>query len=364
MLHPDQPHARRAPSRASSTGTPGAGRAPPPRARSRTGAGSGRSRWRTSASVSKFFRSPMWWPTHARPSFARRERVLQLGPAGEQVPAAVHRQRQRAGHEAARAAQEHRTLLGHAHDGVVGARLDRAVVQEEEVGDVGEPRARVVVLVGDRLVGDVAARHHERLARRQPASRWWSGEYGSITPSSGAPGATDGATRAPGRLGASTIGRAGDSSSSSRGRAHRHQVARRRGVGGHQREWLVLAVLARAQLRHRVLVLGQAGEVEAAEPLDGDDRALPERPRCRLDRIGRARVVDRSRRPRTRAARAGRSQGRRSAGRGSAGPPGPRTRRGRPAHMSKPAIVVFGRSYGMSRTIVNRGPQLVQFVNG
>ena len=32
--------------------------------------------------------------------------------------------------------------------------------------------------------------------------------------------------------------------------------------------------------------------------------------------------------------------------------------------MAKPAIVVFGRSYGMSRTIVNRGPQLVQFVNG
>ena len=34
------------------------------------------------------------------------------------------------------------------------------------------------------------------------------------------------------------------------------------------------------------------------------------------------------------------------------------------AHISKPAIVVFGRSYGTSRTIVKRGPQLVQFVNG
>ena len=32
--------------------------------------------------------------------------------------------------------------------------------------------------------------------------------------------------------------------------------------------------------------------------------------------------------------------------------------------MAKPAIVVFGRSYGTSRTIVKRGPQLVQFVNG
>ena len=33
-------------------------------------------------------------------------------------------------------------------------------------------------------------------------------------------------------------------------------------------------------------------------------------------------------------------------------------------HMAKPAIVVFGRSYGMSRTIVKRGPQFVQLMNG
>ncbi len=34
------------------------------------------------------------------------------------------------------------------------------------------------------------------------------------------------------------------------------------------------------------------------------------------------------------------------------------------AHMTKPAIVVFGRSYGTPVTIVNRGPQLVQLMNG
>ena len=47
------------------------------------------------------------------------------------------------------------------------------------------------------------------------SSRWWSGEYGSMTPSSGAPGATDGATGASGRLRASTTGRARPSRSSS-----------------------------------------------------------------------------------------------------------------------------------------------------
>ena len=34
------------------------------------------------------------------------------------------------------------------------------------------------------------------------------------------------------------------------------------------------------------------------------------------------------------------------------------------AHMRNPAMVVFGRSYGMSIEIVKRGPQFVQLVNG
>ena len=34
------------------------------------------------------------------------------------------------------------------------------------------------------------------------------------------------------------------------------------------------------------------------------------------------------------------------------------------AHIAKPAIVVSGRSYGTPRTIVKRGPQFVQLMNG
>ena len=33
-------------------------------------------------------------------------------------------------------------------------------------------------------------------------------------------------------------------------------------------------------------------------------------------------------------------------------------------HIVNPAIVVNGRSYGTARTIVNRGPQFVQLMNG
>ena len=62
-----------------------------------------------------------------------------------------------------------------AHHRVVGADVDRAVVDQERVGDAGEPLAGVVVAVGDRLVGDVAAGQHERRADARGTSRWCSG---------------------------------------------------------------------------------------------------------------------------------------------------------------------------------------------
>jgi hypothetical protein len=37
-------------------------------------------------------------------------------------------------------------------------------VCEKEIGDIGEPLAGLAVFVGDRLVGAIAARHHERSA--------------------------------------------------------------------------------------------------------------------------------------------------------------------------------------------------------
>ena len=47
---------------------------------------------------------------------------------------------------------------------IVAAEMNRPVVRQEEVGDAGQPRDRVFVLVGDRLIGRVAAGHDQRLA--------------------------------------------------------------------------------------------------------------------------------------------------------------------------------------------------------
>ncbi len=187
----------------------------------------------------------------------------------------------------------------------------------------------------------------------QPASassRWCSGEYGSITPSSGAPGATSDATGAPGRRGASTIGRSHSGQQLDVFVAELHERrAASCTVRAHQRERLVLAVLAGPQPRHRGLVVGPAGQVEAADPLDRNDRALPQRPRRRLH--GQPRE-------------SARTPGTRSAARGTGDRSGRRTRAWHSGHITNAAIVVYGRSYGIPRTIVNRGPQFVQLMNG
>ena len=92
-----------------------------------------------------------------------RERVLELGADREQRRRARDRERRR--DEAARAPHDPPA----AHDGVVDPRVDRAVVQEEQVRDAVQPLQRVSS-ERDRLVGHVAARHHQRHARRPPAA--------------------------------------------------------------------------------------------------------------------------------------------------------------------------------------------------
>ena len=130
-----------------------------------------------------------------------------------------------------------------------------------------------------------------------------------------------------GARGASTIGRAGEVSSALGRRVELDQRARLGHAGDHQRERLVLAVLARAQPRDRALVVGAAGEVVAAQPLDGDDRARAQQARRR----GHG-VLPRPAPAPSSSRRAARRPGRRWAGRGSGGRAGRRTRPARGAH--------------------------------
>ena len=103
-----------------------------------------------------------------------------------------------------------------------------------------------------------------------------------------------------------------------------------------------------------------AGEVVPAEALDRDDRARGERGLRRRERgVGAVDRAPAGLEPDPRAA-----AGQPPAARGSGGRRDRRTRPRTAAHSAKPAIVVFGRSYGSRIVIVNRGPQFVHVMNG
>ncbi len=226
----------------------------------------------------------MWCETHAREPFATQNVLLSSAPVGEDRPPRRARQRDPGRHVAARAADRPRPARRDAHDRVVGAHVDRPVVQEERLGDAGQPRDGVLVVVGDRLVGDVAARHHQRHAvavgQQQVVQRRVREHHPELP--------------RPRRH------RRGHAGPGQPRREHDRPLARaqqrlllrprldQRGggldVGRHQRERLVLAVLARPQRPHRALVVGAARQVVAAQPLDRQHRPAEQRRHRRLDR--------------------------------------------------------------------------------
>ena len=92
------------------------------------------------------------------------DRALQLGPDREHGAAGDERQPQRFRSESARPPQRaHPATCGTDH-GIVATDVNGAIVREDPVDERRQPRGGVVVLVGDRLVAGVAARHHERAA--------------------------------------------------------------------------------------------------------------------------------------------------------------------------------------------------------
>ena len=197
----------------------------------------------------------MWWPTQARPPLATqkvlfssapqastggasRERQVDARAARSRASAAADRRR-RAGRGRARAAPSRRSASGSARS---WSRKRSAIA--------GQPLERVVVAVGDRLVGDVAAGHHERrpdvgaAAGGEAASRGASrrGRVSAGRPPS-ATGALAGAgerSRSAARGSPAAPASAAVSSTSARAASR---------SGRHQRERLVLAVLSRAQRR-------------------------------------------------------------------------------------------------------------------
>ena len=199
------------------------------------------------------------------------EGALELRAAGQDRRAAGDREGLGRRDEPARAAQQGRSPPHDARDGVVGARVDRAVVQQHGVGQRPQPAQGVVVAERDRLVADVAAGQHERGAGvgQQQVVQRRVGEHDAELARARGHGGRDVGPGAPARQ---------HDRPRRRGQerdllvAQRDERPRGRQVGRHEREGLLLAVLARAQPRDRVRVAGAAGQVIPADALDGHDR--------------------------------------------------------------------------------------------
>ena len=90
------------------------------------------------------------------------DRRLELGSHGQDRPGRTPDERHRLGRHPPRAAEDlGPSITTGAHDGVVAPDVDRPIVTQHAVNEAGEAVARVVVRVGDGLVAEVAARHHE-----------------------------------------------------------------------------------------------------------------------------------------------------------------------------------------------------------
>ncbi len=144
-------------------------------------------------------------------------------------------------------------------------------MQEEAVGDLAEPRHRLVVVGRQRLVGEVAGGHHQRAgaeAIEQQDVQRRVGQQHAV----GCRVGRDGVRQRGGIVAVHDHDRSlRPGQQRLREVAHMREAADRRQVGRHHRQRLRLTVLPRAQATDRRDVVGVAGEVEAAEALDRDD---------------------------------------------------------------------------------------------
>ena len=239
------------------------------------------------------------------------EGVLELRAGGERL-GKRSRQRHREGGVAPGPADQPRPPGTHLRDRVVVAHGDLTIVDQVRVRDRRQP-VDLLPAFDDGLLGEVAARHHQRPAgcpQQQDVQRRIRQHRAEVPLAYGDLGVDRGRLRrghtggiaglllrpaADAELGARLAVRADLAPLEQydrmlrRGqqgllrRAHAAVPAELIEAGEHHRQRLVGAPLAQLQAAHRVTVGGVAGEVEAPEPLDGEDLAGAQQLRRRAD---------------------------------------------------------------------------------
>ena len=215
---------------------------------------------------------------HHCPAFLQQaEAVLQLTPEGQHGRRRFEtgRHGNSCGRQAAGTPQHARHSLHNPHDRVVHTARDVTVMQQEIVRDATQAPLGLMVAGRLRLVGQVAAGQHDgalHAAQHQVVQRC-IGQHESkrLKPWRDAH-SHPGAARAGG--GVQQHDRSGRALQQRRlGRRDVAVLPYHVQIARHQRERFATAVFAFAQPRHGDLARGIAGQLEAAQPLDGDDLA-------------------------------------------------------------------------------------------
>ena len=218
---------------------------------------------------------------------------LELSAHCEKFGRRLEARRQRNGRrrEAARAPQEPHPAGHHARDRVVDAIGDFAVMQQRIGCDFAEPCARRAIVDDLRLLGDVAAGHHDRAlhARQDQLVQRRRRQHEAER------------RKTRGDLIRQPLGFVSREQHDRRRRADERPLLFRSDraiapddveIPRHQRERLRISALQAAQARHGFGIGRVASEVKAAETLDRDDLAFPQKPRDGVDIVEHRMLVE------------------------------------------------------------------------
>ena len=208
---------------------------------------------------------------------ARRQQVGRTGKPG--------RQDDRSRRKAARAAQDARRIGNPPHHRIVDARGDRPVVRQHGIGDALQPGLRLGVVGDLRFVRQVAAGHHHGMVE-VPQQQQMQRRRRQHEPERGQAGSDRVGQRGTGRL-QQHDRRLGAGQQPCLAGRHPAVATDHVDIACHQCERLGLAVLRRAQLRHRPGIRGVACKLVAAQPLHRHDPSVAQQCSSVGDRIAR-----------------------------------------------------------------------------
>ena len=207
-----------------------------------------------------------------KPIAPQTERVFQLAPTSQHVPPEFPFQPYRRGRISPCASQQARRAVPYSSHRIVTAGVNFPVVREKSIGDPAQPFPGIFILVGDGLIGEISAGHHQGPCQfpQQQVMERGIGEHHPQFPGTWSHQRSDGGRRL---LFQQHDGAGGRRQQPRFLGIHDTDAVDVRHAGSHQGKRLVVAAFPRTQPAHRLWAGCVTGEMEPAQPLDGQHLA-------------------------------------------------------------------------------------------